>query len=144
MSRGNRMSDAEDTRSCSVYRIYDAADRLLYVGCAVDAWDRIHTHAYIFSSTIQASADMCGLMDYWTKADYPDRSAGRVAERSAIEVEHPFFNNHHNKGHRISRNEYLKRHGGGDTLEASEMIARHNWIRDSALNMPELRGEAAA
>ena len=111
-----RLTDAEDTNPTSVYRLFDSADRLLYVGCSADPASRIsafHMNPY----TSARSLELFGLIDHYTHIEYPDRATAREAERQAIAVEAPLFNKQHNAARGIGRTEYDRRYAIPPTAE---------------------------
>jgi hypothetical protein len=68
-----------------VYRCFDAAGRLLYVGCSINPDDRLKEHRYFrtwWTDRI-ARIDLEG---------FPDQAAGLAAEKNAIQIEHPIHN----------------------------------------------------
>lgn len=100
----DRIPDAEDVRSHDVYRIYDADDQLLYIGCALDGEHRIRAwHMNPFCAPL--SVKLQGRIDHWTIERYPNKAEARQAEREAIFAEAPLFNKQHNP------KRYSKRHG---------------------------------
>lgn len=66
----------------SVYRVYDTAGRLLYVGCSSDVPARLRQH--------QQNAQWWLFHARVTTEDFPTREAGREAEERA--TEHPRWN----------------------------------------------------
>ena len=71
-------------RTASVYRVYDAEDRLLYVGCSVNIDTRMGQH--------RKDSAWFPYMAHWT-AEAPIRfEDARQREREVIEAEHPWFN----------------------------------------------------
>jgi excinuclease UvrABC nuclease subunit len=70
--------------SAGVYRVFDAADRLLYVGCSVDVPTRLTTH--------EQNAPWWVYMARFEVTDYPDRDSAAEAEATAISTEHPRWN----------------------------------------------------
>ena len=67
-----------------VYRVFDAADRLLYVGCSVDVESRLRYHEqhsfwWIFRSRVETE-------------EFPSRAEAAEAEVAAIGSEHPRWN----------------------------------------------------
>lgn len=66
-----------------VYRIYDAADRLLYVGCSMRPFARHEVLSY--QPWYEATATI-------KLAWHPTWHHGRVAEMEAINTEHPLHN----------------------------------------------------
>lgn len=68
----------------SVYRLFDAAGRLLYVGMSQDVARRLRQH-----STLQAWWPAVARV---TTVEYPSRYAARRAERDAIAAENPVHN----------------------------------------------------
>lgn len=88
-------------KRCALYRHYDAAGILLYVGITDYLSARGKAHAK--ESTWVQFADTC------TAKWYPSRDDALVAERAAIEVERPIFNRAHNTwaGAEAARTQYL-------------------------------------
>lgn len=72
------------TRPAYVYRLYDADDVLLYVGCAYDVKVRVELHRYAtyFGPRINR-------VEY---VEYPDRATADVAELEAIQTLRPRWN----------------------------------------------------
>lgn len=71
-------------RLTTLYRLYDNADRLLYVGTSADAQTRWEQHArekLWWSSVARATVE-------W----HPDRTTAMTAERAAIKAEAPLHN----------------------------------------------------
>lgn len=70
-------------RPHAVYRVYDADDQLLYVGCTATALNRVASH---------------GVSEWWRHALYmtfehhPNRASARDAETAAIDAEDPIYN----------------------------------------------------
>lgn len=95
MSTFGRYTDAEDERPTSVYRIFDAADRLIYVGCAEDVFARIKHHRAMYNTTRDAWLIHRGYHRH-ESVEYPTRPQARAAERAAIRDEAPWLNRHHN------------------------------------------------
>lgn len=89
-----RLTDLEDDRACSVYRIYSADDDLLYVGCASDVEHRIYMHMQT-NVTSDAYYIQRGYARHTSQA-YANRIEARAAERKAIATERPWFNRQHN------------------------------------------------
>lgn len=71
-----------------LYRVFDAAGTLLYVGISDDVSARFDGH--------RRTALWFGHMDRITLKTYPGRTAAEKAERRAIERERPLFNVDHN------------------------------------------------
>lgn len=91
----DRIPDAEDVRRHDVYRIYDAAEQLLYIGCALDGESRIRTwHMNPWCAPL--SVKLQGRIDHWTIEHYGNKAEARQAERDAITAEAPLFNKQHN------------------------------------------------
>lgn len=70
--------------NAGVYRVYDTAGRLLYVGSSVDVPSRLATHEretawWIYQARIEVT-------------DYTDKAAALAAEAEAIATEHPRWN----------------------------------------------------
>lgn len=68
----------------ALYRVYDASDRLLYVGIADDVDARFHGHAQGAEWLEHAARAHIEL--------YPDRKSAAAAELDAIRSEDPVFN----------------------------------------------------
>lgn len=67
-----------------VYRVFDAADRLLYVGCSVAVDARLNQHAQ--------SADWWLYQDRIERETFATRNEALAAESEAIATEHPRWN----------------------------------------------------
>lgn len=78
-----------DIRPHFVYRCYDAADRLLYIGCTVGVEARMSAHDRQGSRWFPEMAR-------YTTEEHPGRDAALAAEREAIRIESPMFNVHAN------------------------------------------------
>lgn len=80
----------QPNRNHVLYRFYNNADELLYVGITVNLTQRIEKHR--------------GEKDWWPEVSrvgiehFPDRQTVLAAERAAIENEKPRHNTHLNKG----------------------------------------------
>lgn len=91
------MTDYEDIqKGWSLYRLYDAENRLLYIGCSRDVYSRVYSHECASSSmldaaVIQRHATRC----YVTFASTVRREA-LAAEAHAITTERPLLNRQHN------------------------------------------------
>lgn len=125
-----------------MYRVYDAADRLLYVGMGRRADERIRQHIDFLNSQVQGSHLMAGLMASYFVERLPSRAAARDAERAAIAAERPFFNKHHNKNWQLMRDEYFVIYGGSEEIgrlerEASMLAYQANAIPKRVLVQPE-------
>lgn len=73
-----------DDRPHFVYRVFDATDRLLYVGCSVDVEQRMANHEgaspwFVFHARVET-------------VSYPTRAEAEHAEANAIASEHPRWN----------------------------------------------------
>ena len=88
--------DALDMRTHHVYRIYDADDALLYIGCAQDVETRLSFHCEI-SSQSPTSWEIAARMARHTSESYPNKALAREAERQAIAAEAPLLNKQHNR-----------------------------------------------
>jgi hypothetical protein len=89
------MPDAEDMRTHEVYRIYDAAGQLLYIGCSMDAEGRIRTW-HMNPRCAPMSVQLQGRIHHRTIERYPNKAEARQAEREAITAEAPLLNKQHN------------------------------------------------
>lgn len=92
-----------EQRPHTVYRLFDDADRLLYVGCTRDLDLRLYMHGGYYNAT---SLEFRGLVARVESVEYENKAAAREAERNAIRAEAPLFNRSHNKGRQITRDEY--------------------------------------
>lgn len=74
----------------TVYRCFAADDELLYIGCTINLGHRMSVH--------RSDPRSSPWLSRVTRIDaevYPNRLAGRTAERDAIAAEHPKFNKAH-------------------------------------------------
>lgn len=78
-----------------VYRCYDAADRLLYIGCTENLGARMAVH--MSSGQNMASIVLMRRMDHMEYETCPDKQSAQAAEREAIYNEAPLANLHHQK-----------------------------------------------
>lgn len=76
----------DDRRDHYVYRVYDDADRLLYVGCSQDLKKRWQEHR---GSSLSPWTDFAAR--FKVAGPYPYRAA-RLLEGRTIEAEQPWFN----------------------------------------------------
>lgn len=90
-----RLPDSEKRNPHAVYRIFDAQDRVIYIGCAEDVETRVHNHRAIFSRMPGADLIMRGYARHESE-EYPNKTTARHAERAAIAAERPWLNRHHN------------------------------------------------
>ncbi len=72
----------------AVYRIYDDADRLLYIGVSYDPDDRLKGHKY--------AATWVDEYHHHDATWYDTRDEAEAAEAAAIKAEHPVYNVMHN------------------------------------------------
>lgn len=68
----------------ALYRLFDAAGRLLYVGISANPEERLKSHA--------STAPWWPLVASREIAEYPSRDAAEGAETEAITTEHPLYN----------------------------------------------------
>lgn len=78
-----------------VYRVFDAQDRLLYVGCTIDPEARMAVHKS-FGNPNPASAAIAMHGARHEVVEYPTYDEARAAETAAIYAEAPHFNFAHN------------------------------------------------
>jgi hypothetical protein len=78
-----------DYRNCIVYRFFDAADVLLYVGFTVNFPGRLGTH--------HSSSPWFSEVARWTLTDLPDDVTGLAYEAETIRAERPIYNVRHNE-----------------------------------------------
>lgn len=76
-------TDAEDTRTHYVYRLFGHDGVLHYIGCTYDLVARMEFHHVRLGGTM-------------TTEEYPNRAEARAAERAAITAEAPLLNKQHN------------------------------------------------
>lgn len=81
-------------RPHSIYRIFDASGRLLYIGCAEDVQARIYMHRATY--TMVDAFLIHRHYDRHTSEVVGPLSDARAAERAAIETERPILNRQHN------------------------------------------------
>ena len=74
-----------------VYRIFDADDRLIYIGCARDVTSRLTLHT-ARSSQSPRSWEIRRRMARHTVEEFPDLATARAAEAAAIRAEQPELN----------------------------------------------------
>jgi predicted GIY-YIG superfamily endonuclease len=97
MSHRPPVVDTRNDRPHYVYRIFDAADRLLYVGCTEDVTTRMFFHTSI-STPSEASWEIRRDMARHTSEEHPNKAAAHAAEIHAIKTEMPLLNRQHNPG----------------------------------------------
>lgn len=78
-----------------VYRCYDAADRLLYIGCTSDMGSRMAVH--YASGHNPASRVLIYRMVRHDVVEYANEAEAKQAERDAIYAEEPLANLHHQR-----------------------------------------------
>lgn len=76
-----------------VYRLYDAADTLLYIGCTRDVPGRLYHLTALCNLGKSPNGDLQrrGIARH-TATEYPNRRAALDAERAAIKAELPLLN----------------------------------------------------
>lgn len=91
-----------DERAYWIYRVYDFADRLLYIGCTDAVVSRFQVHSCSWHNPASAAINCYGAR---IKVDEPiiGKSKARQAEREAIGTEAPLLNKLHNRGRSILR-----------------------------------------
>ena len=77
-----------------VYRLYDAAGGLLYIGCTEDVEGRIYMHLTQGASTFAPTLHTH--YDHYTAEEHPNAREAHAAEVAAIRAECPPLNLHHN------------------------------------------------
>ena len=88
------MSDDDWEPKYHVYRIFDASDRLLYVGCTQDVTTRIYMHRSTWTMV-----DAFLIHRHYhrhTSVEIGPLADARAAERKAIKDERPLLNRQHN------------------------------------------------
>ena len=100
-----------------VYRLYDADDRLLYVGCTRRFAKRLQEH--------MRDKEWAAQIDRWTISDpYPNRDEARAAEAAAIRDEAP----RHNRVHRGVPGWMLASHPDLSAAEWWRRLESAGWI----------------
>ena len=76
-----------------VYRLYDADDSLLYIGCTHDVPGRLYHLTAMCNVGKSPNGELIrrGIARH-TATEYPNRRAALDAERAAIAAEHPLLN----------------------------------------------------
>ena len=87
--------DDEYARRYYVYRIFDAADRLLYVGCTECVETRIYMHRSTYTM-VDASLIHRHYDHHTSELIGTSLAEARAAERKAIKDERPILNRQHN------------------------------------------------
>ena len=95
MSHNPPVVGPRDHRPHYVYRIFDADDALLYVGCAEDVETRLSFHC-AFSSQSPTSWEIAERMARHTSQEFPSKSTAHAEEIRAIKTEAPLLNRQHN------------------------------------------------
>ncbi len=85
-----------------VYRLFDAAGELLYVGCTSDVTVRVGQH-------LRKGSGGGRMIDSWTSDEYATRGEALDAEGEAIRAERPPFN-------KLGRDTGVPMHEVGDPL----------------------------
>lgn len=121
------MSATGGDRPHYLYRCYDKAGRLLYVGCTINPRKRLSLHETSVGPA--ASRLLQRYMDsFVVDADiYPSEAAGHAAETVAIFMEQPVFNTHMRciPGWLI-RQEIANYEAGLPATDWLDYMARHN------------------
>lgn len=84
-----------------VYRIFDADDALIYIGCARDVESRLTLHCARSSQSPRSWAIRRRMVRH-TVEEFPTKAAARAAEAEAIRSERPELNVLHNAGTAVS------------------------------------------
>lgn len=79
-----------------VYRVFDARNRLLYVGCTIEINQRRNIHLCWGNNNSETSRLLSLYGDRWETEEHPDLATARAAERKAIHDEAPLLNKQHN------------------------------------------------
>ena len=87
--------DDEWVRKYCVYRIFDARDRLLYVGCTEDVQTRIYMHRATHTM-VDAHLIHRHYHHHTSELIGTSLAEARAAERKAIKEERPLLNRQHN------------------------------------------------
>ena len=77
-----------------VYRVYDVAGALLYIGSTSEIGQRKAVHMSDRANPIAWAMQRCAYR--WDLTEYPDMESAKAAEREAIRTEAPYLNRQHN------------------------------------------------
>ena len=89
-------TDAADLRPHSVYRCFNDAGDLLYVGCAHDVEERMDHQLHPCNAGKMPNGILRRHLCNYTVEEHPTKAAARDAERKAIRDEAPLLNWQHN------------------------------------------------
>lgn len=87
---GETFPSYEPQEQTWLYRMYDDADNLLYIGISKSAFARFEQHCQ--------DKPWINEVTRWEREQHPTRSAALAAEHKAIKAEHPRYNVVHNQG----------------------------------------------
>lgn len=120
-----------------VYRIYDAADRLIYIGATSNLAERIKGHLYVKDDGPHCHPVLSvgRRMARYTAEEFPTRAEAFAAEREAIRAERPELNT---RGVEMLETDYTLE----EVAEALRMSTR--WIRERIKDGKEGRGPTIA
>ena len=132
-----------------VYRVFDADERLIYVGCTRNLFMRLRTHEANTWWAYQAAKV--------TAKVYPDKWSGLLAEREAIRTERPRWNLfHRGQKETWSESDYvdyvtaalnLSEPNSPSRIKRLKNVARHyrnRFGRDFPLDIPAVAAKAAS
>lgn len=107
-----------------LYRCYDNADRLVYVGVTHDAHARLRSHSY----RSWWAADV----EYVELEEIQGKAAALAAEKAAVHTEYPRWNIQHRRGHLDG----MSREGIADYLYALSRASGGGdpWAHAAAVN----------
>ena len=106
-----------------VYRAFDAADRLLYIGCTVNFEQRRRTH--------EQRSPWAHRVDRWDVERFDTQAPALLGEEAAIKAEHPEFNAMYN-GAGLT--------GWNDERRAAETCLHgHPWEENARTNAQGMR-----
>lgn len=108
VSAGGRVTYHDETDTCSVYRVYDATDTLIYVGMSYDPDSRVRTHRREKSWR----SEIARHESEW----FPDRATAERAEAALIGATQPRHNVTHTPEHRVRSLWHLKRRADGTSF----------------------------
>lgn len=117
--------DTNRRMTCTLYRHFDAAGTLLYVGISTAALFRLHQH--------KKRSDWFPRIAKITLEHYPDRPAALAAEKVAIQTENPLYNIHWWVERKKPRDYYVRKQvphpcqGCGATI-----VRRRKWCVECA------------
>jgi predicted GIY-YIG superfamily endonuclease len=106
-----------------VYRAYDDADRLLYIGCTLDFERRQAEHRW--------HRPWADRIARWETTEYPDQASALAAEEQAIASERPEFNAMYNGAGLTGWND--------ERRQSDTCLHGHPWGENAVINAQGVR-----